>query len=96
MPAAVDISKQIKRDYGERIRARRESSAYQWELADRIGVTQSEVSRWENGHSLPNGQSLAQLADALRVHWHALAYGNHDKPPAHERCRYSLLLAGVA
>lgn len=37
----------------------------QKELADKIGVSQTQISKWENEDSNPNYQSLYKLADAL-------------------------------
>lgn len=37
----------------------------QTQLADKMGVSQKDISRWENGIVRPSTQSLKQLADAL-------------------------------
>lgn len=45
-------------------RARRRAGLSQAELADRIGTTQSAISRWERGHEEPR---LTRLAAILRA-----------------------------
>lgn len=50
----------------EAIRLRREELGLdQSELAQRLGVGQQTISRWETGHGLPRRERLPQLADAL-------------------------------
>jgi transcriptional regulator with XRE-family HTH domain len=50
----------------EAIRLRREELGLdQSELAERLGVGQQTVSRWETGSGLPRRERLPQLADAL-------------------------------
>lgn len=36
-------------------------------LADDVGVSRQQVSRWENGSSMPTGENLSALARALGV-----------------------------
>lgn len=51
---------------GERISSMRSKrSLSQQALADKIGVTQKDISRWENGERNPNADSQAKLAEAL-------------------------------
>ena len=42
--------------------ARKKSGMTQEELADRIGVTTQAVSKWENGHNLPDIANLAEIS----------------------------------
>ena len=37
----------------------------QYELADRMGVSQASVSAWESGAALPSAANLIKLADIL-------------------------------
>lgn len=38
----------------------------QSELAEKTGVHQKDISRWENGERIPNATSLSKLAKALQ------------------------------
>lgn len=46
-------------------RIRTERGMTQWQLADRIGCRQKDVSRWESGTRTPGTASLLKLAIAL-------------------------------
>lgn len=37
----------------------------QYELADRMGVSQASVSAWESGAAMPSAANLLKLADIL-------------------------------
>lgn len=51
---------------GREIKTRRHDlDLGQGELADRLGVTQQTVSRWESGVAVPPPKRLAALAEAL-------------------------------
>lgn len=51
---------------GERIASvRKNRRMSQQELAEKIGITQKDISRWENGERSPNDDSCAKLAEAL-------------------------------
>lgn len=39
----------------------------QTDVAERVGVTQQTVSKWENGESVPKGRNVLPLANALGV-----------------------------
>lgn len=55
-------------DLGRRIVLLRDSrDMNQRELAERLGKSQTEVSRWENGKVLPNYDTVVKIAEALRV-----------------------------
>lgn len=45
---------------------RREKSLSQEELAKLVGVTQSQVSRWEKGEAKPTEENLAKLLEVLK------------------------------
>lgn len=47
--------------------ARQKFGLTQAELAERIGITEKQVNRIELGHSVPNSDTLALIADALNV-----------------------------
>ena len=40
-------------------------SMTQENLAQKLGVTQSMIAKWENGGSYPRGEMLTRLADVL-------------------------------
>ena len=42
-------------------------SMEQTELAEKLGVTTTTVSRWENGKNIPNGKMLKKLANVLNT-----------------------------
>lgn len=47
--------------------ARKAAGFTQKELADRIGVYQKDISRWESGERTPNTDALRNLCIALKV-----------------------------
>ncbi|HYN99315.1 MAG TPA: helix-turn-helix transcriptional regulator [Actinomycetota bacterium] len=50
------------------LRTRREELGLgQTQLAERIGVTQQTISRWESGEIVPPPKRLAKLAEALNL-----------------------------
>jgi transcriptional regulator with XRE-family HTH domain len=61
------------------LRARREELALgQAQLAERVGVTQQTISRWENGEVIPPPKRLAKLAKALDLDLdQMLTYGGY-------------------
>lgn len=51
---------------GEKLRAARKAAGLsQVELAQIIGTTQKDISRWENGQREPLASTLKKLAQAL-------------------------------
>lgn len=44
---------------------RKEASLSQQEIADKLGVSQQCVAKWESGESLPRADKLPQLAEIL-------------------------------
>lgn len=57
-----------ERDFGERLRRyRKEKGLTQQELADRVGVSNKTVSRWESGGGYPDVSMLVPLARTLGV-----------------------------
>lgn len=58
----------LKYEIGNRIRFyRKESGLTQEQLADRINVTKSRVSNWEQGINRPDADILADICRALNV-----------------------------
>ncbi len=63
----------------EKIRALREAAGLtQAELAERIGVSEKVVSKWECGETKPSAEVLPALADAFDVSIDALFEHHHD------------------
>ena len=54
---------------------RKKKGFTQKELAERLGVTDKAVSRWENGHGFPDIESLEPLARELEVTLLELLHG---------------------
>lgn len=48
-------------------KARKTAGITQKELAQRIGVRQKDISRWENGERTPGIESLVSICMALKV-----------------------------
>lgn len=75
-------------DLGKNIKywRKRRGKTQQW-LADRVGVTQELVSRWETGTRVPDGKAmLAVLADALQITVaELLSLPGHPVNPMRER-----------
>ena len=62
---------------GQRIaQARREIPESQRELAERVGMSYSQLSRIEKGHNLPRPATIRELAAALGVNARWLASGS--------------------
>ncbi|MGN1166236.1 MAG: helix-turn-helix domain-containing protein [Lachnospiraceae bacterium] len=51
----------------------------QEELAEKLGVTAQAVSKWENGHNLPDIENLMYIAELLNLPYSALLSGNTGK-----------------
>lgn len=54
----------------------------QADLARRLGVTRGAVSHWYSGRSIPEGATLAALADVLNVRAQWIASGSGGRAPA--------------
>lgn len=63
---------------------RRERNLTQEQLAERLGVSNRSVSRWENGATLPDLGLLVELADFYQVDLGELIRGERCKMPAEE------------
>lgn len=59
---------------------RKEKGLTQTELAERMGVNQIQVSRWENGKHLPTLEQFVVIADALNCSLDELAGLSNAKP----------------
>lgn len=64
----------MKQVIGSTIAAKRKEKGWtQTELAERVGVNQIQVSRWENGKHLPTLEQFVCIADALNCSLDELA-----------------------
>jgi transcriptional regulator with XRE-family HTH domain len=68
--------------FGTRLRSLRESAGMTpAELAQKLGVESSALSRWERNFIVPGMTLIEQLAIILRVSTVELLTGNSSKPP---------------
>src|ERR1700693_3191930 len=66
---------------GERLRALREEKKFsQGEIEKRTGLLRCYVSRVENGHTVPNVETLEKFARALEVPMYQLFYDGEEPP----------------
>ena len=63
--------------------ARKKSSLTQEQLAEKLGVTTQAVSKWENGHNLPDIENLMQIAELTNTPY-AVLLGEPDGPIENE------------
>lgn len=57
-------------------RLRKDKGLSQAELGERVGVNYLQIGRYERGQSMPSGESLWKLADALETTTDFLMEGN--------------------
>ena len=51
---------------GEKLKAARQAAGLtQGQLAEKVGVSQRDISRWENGHREPGVLTVKKMAQAL-------------------------------
>ncbi|MBR5390852.1 MAG: helix-turn-helix transcriptional regulator [Clostridia bacterium] len=76
--------------------SRKKNMLTQEQLASALHVTRQTVSSWENGRTLPDVETLAQVATALNVSVEELIYGKRSNPAAWHlsRCRKTAIAAG--
>ena len=73
----------MKKSLGPEIaEARRTNGMTQLELAEKMGVTDKAVSKWERDLSCPDVNSLPQLAEVLGLSIEELLQGKNEKQPA--------------
>ena len=66
--------------FGKRIaNLRRENGMTQLELAEKMGVTDKAVSKWERNLSLPDAGSLPRLAEIFQVSVDELMQGKAEE-----------------
>ncbi|WP_293304254.1 helix-turn-helix domain-containing protein [Pedobacter sp. UBA5917] len=68
-----------KVEFGERLKMfRSKKMLSQGQLAKMSGTTVSQISRYENGLTLPNGLVLQRLCDALKIGYSELTGNTND------------------
>lgn len=79
-------------------RTRKEKGMTQLELAEKMGVTDKAVSKWERDLSCPDIQSLPLLAEVLGLSLEELMQGEERSRPAPKEkdALVSAILRGVA
>ena len=86
--------------FGKRIaHLRRENGMTQLELAEKMGVTDKAVSKWERNLSLPDAGSLPRLAEIFQVSVDELMQGKAEENEKPKKCAapiVSLALKGIA
>jgi transcriptional regulator with XRE-family HTH domain len=66
---------------GDRLRALREEKKFsQGEIEKKTGLLRCYVSRVENGHTVPNVETLEKFARALEVPMYQLFYDGEEPP----------------
>lgn len=79
--------------FGEKIKAlRKEKGWSQDEFAVKIGVHGRHIGKYENGHTLPNSESLLQIAKALDVSIDYLLLNGQERESASSKIRDKILL----
>jgi len=69
-------------EFGGRLRAARERRGLtQSQLAELVGLYPSQISNYENGEKVPEGETMVLLADALEVSLDELARGVPREAP---------------
>jgi len=69
-------------EFAKRLRAlRAERGLSQRDLAERIHTRAPQVSRYESGSHLPNLETLAEIAEVLRVDLDYLIFGRSSDTP---------------
>lgn len=72
------------------LKKRKEETKTQKEVADELGVTYQAVSRWENGDSIPDIETLCMIADMYHVSVDEILQRN---PKPEEKSQMILLAA---
>lgn len=63
-------------------KARKEAGMTQEQLAAEIGVTTQAVSKWENGHNLPDLENLLLIAEITNIPYAKILVGDEEEIPS--------------
>ena len=70
----------LARGFGERLhRYREDRGLSQRQLAEQVGVDQSQIGRYERGLILPAADTVVAIAEALRISTDTLLLGKADR-----------------
>lgn len=75
---------------------RKEHGLTQEQLGERIGVTNKTVSRWENGHYMPDIATLQTLSEVFGVSIGEIIAGERLTDPQLRACSDQIILDAVA
>ena len=56
---------------------RKENGLTQATLAEKLGITDRAVSKWETGKSLPDASIMLELCEYLNINVNELLHGEH-------------------
>ena len=56
---------------------RRENGYTQATLAEKLGITDRAISKWETGKSLPDASIMLELCELLKINVNELLMGEH-------------------
>lgn len=70
---------------------RKEKNITQEELAERLGVSNRSVSRWENGVTMPDFDILLELADYYDVEIREILEGKREENPMDKKEKDTLI-----
>lgn len=72
-------------ELGERIQSnRKKKGRSQAELSEKLGVSPTTVSNWENGNSYPNDANLEKIAEQLEIDVYSLTHKERVAPKQEE------------
>ena len=56
---------------------RKENGYTQASLAEKLGITDRAISKWENGKSMPDASIMLELCELLKINVNELLIGEH-------------------
>lgn len=58
-------------------KCRKENGYTQASLAEKLGITDRAISKWENGKSMPDASIMLELCELLKINVNELLTGEH-------------------
>lgn len=71
---------------------RKEQGFTQTVLAEKLGITDRAISKWETGRNLPDAAIMPELCDLLNIQLSELFHGERMTMEAHQKAFDALLL----